>query len=115
MNPLYLFPLALIVPIVVAIVAFVPAYASLFGAIYLIYDQPDVANPLTPYMFDIFYVFDVYGQLFDHWSANISGANFVAFTLPLIGLPLLGFGLSIFLTYRLVSWLVNFFRMASIA
>lgn len=114
MNPLYLFPLALIVPFVVAIVAFVPAYAGLFGAAYLIYDQPDVANPLSPYMFDIFYVFEVYGRLFDHWSGNIGGADFVAFTLPIVGLPLLGFGLSAFLTYKLVASLVNFFRMASI-
>ena len=114
MNPLYLFPLAVVVPFVVTLVAFVPAYASLFGAMYIIYDQPDVANPLTPYMFDIFYIFKAYGQLFDHWSGNTGGANFVEFTLPLVGLPLLGFGLSIFLTYKLVAWLINFFRMATV-
>jgi hypothetical protein len=111
---MYLFPLALIVPFIVAFVAFTPAYGALFGAVYMIYDRPDVANPLLPYIFDIFYIFDVYGQLFSHWSEHMSSSNFVEFTLPLIGLPILGIAVSIFLTYKLVSLLVNFFRMASV-
>lgn len=111
MNPLYLFPLAMVVPVIVALVAFVPAYAGFFGALYVIYDKPDIANPIMPYGFDIFYVFSAYGRLFDHWSAHIASSNFMDFTLPLIGLPLLGIAISLFLSYKLISGLVNFFRM----
>lgn len=114
MNPLYLFPLAIIVPIIVAMVAFVPAYAGFYGAVYIIYDQPDVANPLGPYLLDIFYVFTAYGRLFDHWSGHIGASSLTEFTAPLIGLPVLGVIASVYLTYKLISLLINFFRMATV-
>jgi len=114
MNPLYLFPIALIVPVIVAMVAFIPTYASIFGAVYYIYDRPEAANPLVPYKFDVFYIFDVYTKLFEHWSAHMGTSNFVDFTLPLIGLPLVGTLISLYLTYKFGSMMVNFFRMASV-
>lgn len=114
MNPLLLFPLALIMPLIVAVVAFVPAYSGIYAAVYLIYDKPDVTNPLTPYMFDIFYIFNVYMQIFEHWSDHVAASDFVNFTLPFVGLPILGIGLSLFFVYKLVSMMVNFFRMASV-
>ena len=114
MNPLYLFPLALIVPFIVAFVAFTPAYAGFFGAAYVIYQQPDAVNPLWQHKLDVFYMFDVYGQLFNYWSAHMASSNFVDFTLPLFGLPILGVTIAAFLTWKLVSMLVNFFRMASV-
>jgi hypothetical protein len=113
MNPLYLFPFALIVPFIVAIVAFVPAYTGLFAATYFIYDRADAANPLTPYKYDVFYIFNVYSRLFSHWIDHIGASDFTSFTLPLIGAPLLGIGLSIFLTYKLVCMIINFFRMST--
>jgi hypothetical protein len=115
MNPLYLFPLALVVPFIVAFVAFTPAYSGLFGAAYIIYHQPDGMHPLWQHKLDIFYILEVYGQLFSYWSAHMSTSNFVEFTLPLLGLPLLGIALSIFLTWKLIAAMVNFFRMMTVA
>ncbi|MFZ4125197.1 MAG: hypothetical protein ACOYJ2_03895 [Rickettsiales bacterium] len=114
MNPLYLFPLALIVPFIVAFVAFTPAYAGFFGAAYFIYHQPEAAHPLWQHKLDVFYIFDVYGQLFNYWGNHMASSSFVEFTLPLFGLPLLGIVASVFLTWKLVAMLVNFFRMASV-
>jgi hypothetical protein len=113
MNPLLLFPLSLIMPIIVALVAFIPAYGSIFAAVYTIYDKPDTPNPLSPYMFDVFYIFSAYGRVFDHWSNHMASSDLVNFTLPFIGLPILGISLSLFLTYKLIGYMVNFFRMAT--
>jgi hypothetical protein len=113
MNPILLFPLGLIVPVIIAAGALVPFYAGFVGALYVIYLRPDGSSPLEAHLFDVFYVFEAYAALFQYWLGHIGEASFLDFTLPLIGLPLAGIILAIYLTRRLVQFFVNFFRMAA--
>jgi hypothetical protein len=113
MSPVLLFPLGLIVPVVIAAAALVPFYAGFAAALYVIYLKPDGSSPLEAHLFDVFYVFESYAKLFQYWLNHMGEASFVEFTLPLLGLPILGISLAIYLTLKLVQFFVNFFRMAA--
>jgi len=114
MSPtVLLFFMSLLTPVVIAITALAPLYAGFFAALYVIYDKAEGANPIQPYLGDPFYIFDAYHKLFQHWLGHMDTVSFVHFTLPLIGLPLLGLIISIYLTVKMVRFFANYFRTAA--
>lgn len=87
MGHVVLFPLALVVPILLAFILMVPPYLGMYAASYLIYIAPDQANPLAGRILEVFYIFDVYSSLLRYWSQHHATLSFIHYTLPLIGIP----------------------------
>jgi hypothetical protein len=111
MSPTFLlFLMSILTPVIITITALAPLYAGFFAALYVIYDKAEEANPIWPYLWDAFYIFDAYHHLFKHWLGHMETVSFLHFTLPLLGLPLLGLGLSIYLTVKMVRFFGNYFH-----
>ncbi len=102
MNPFVMFLLAIFSPLMLAATLLIPAYVSIAGACYIIYySSKAAAHPLNGKLEQVFYMLDVYRNLFSKWSEHILQADPIGYTLPLIGLPLLGCALSFVLTAKL--------------
>lgn len=114
MHPGLLLLLAVLTPVALCVTLVVPAYASLFGAAYIIY-MPAAGgpHPLAERWHDVLYIIDVYSKLFSYWLEHTDSVSFVGYTLPVIGLPLLGVCLSLWLTYKLASKLLNLFHLSA--
>lgn len=113
MHPALLFLLAILTPIVLCVSALVPAYAGIFGAVYVIYMPESGAHPLDAHMLDVFYIIESYSKLLDYWLANMSAVDLVEFTLPIVALPLTGFFLSLWLTLKIARRLLNLFYLST--
>jgi hypothetical protein len=114
MSPtVLLFFMSILTPVVIAIVAIAPLYAGFFAALYIVYDKPDIVNPMLAHQWDVFYIIDAYHSLFQYWLVHMESSSFLHFTLPLLGLPLLGLILSMYLTVKMVRFFANYFRMAA--
>lgn len=108
-----LFPIAIFTPFVLSAVLLLPAYLGILSAAYIIYmPASGGAHPIEPYATDVFYILDIYGKLYDYWSAT-AGLSFVDFTLPLFGPPLFGILLGMYGVYRLIRWLMNVVHLSS--
>ena len=108
MNPILLLPLGIIVPIAMAIIALVPSYAGVFYATKIIYSTRDI--DISPYALDALYIFKVYIYLFTYWWQHLTNVSFLEYTLPLIGIPLVGISLSLVGAIIFVSFMVTRFR-----
>lgn len=113
MSPAALFPLALITPILLAISFFVPVYAGVLGATWIIYDTGTDPHPLAERWYDVFYILDAYMQLFNYWLANISAMDLLTYTLPVLVLPFGGLLLSLWLTVKIATSLLNTFQLST--
>lgn len=113
MNPFYLFLLAILSPLLLAITLLVPPYAGIVAASYIIYDKGAKLHPLHDKMLDVFYMIEVYSRLFSQWSKHMETTSLVSYTLPLILFPLMGIILALGLTSRLSRKLQNIFQIGS--
>lgn len=113
MKPLHLFAIAIFAPILLVLFLLGPIYAAMLGAAYIIYAPASGPHPLADRLFDVFYIPDVYSQLLDYWLKHPTSLDFVHYTLPIVGLPLLGVIVALFLTWKLISALRNAFHLAT--
>lgn len=114
MSPALLLPLAILTPFLLAAVFLLPLYAGFFAAAYAIYwPQAEAAHPLADKSTEVFYILEVYGQLFEYWLQHLASVSFVSYSLPIIGLPLLGGVLALWLTMKLVRRLLSFFHLSA--
>ncbi len=108
-----MFPLAIFTPFLISAVLLLPVYAGILGAAYVIYLPQTGAHPLTDRMGDVFYIIDVYGKLLHYWMDHKADVSFVDYTLPVIGLPLLGLLVALYATYKTSAGLLNIFRLSA--
>jgi len=108
MSPILLLPLGIITPAAMAIIALVPSYAGFFYATKVIYGMRDM--DMSPYALDVIYVLRVYRYLFEYWLQHFSQVSFLEYSLPLIGIPLIGIALSLMGAIIFVSFMVTRFR-----
>lgn len=113
MSPALLFPIAILTPFLLTAVLLVPIYAGLLGGCYIVYLPETGAHPLAGKLLDIFYILDVYGKLFSYWSEHSGDVSFVAYTLPIIGLPVACTLVALYTNYRMVKWLGNIFHLSA--
>lgn len=107
-----LFATAIATPILLVSTLLLPAYASVYGAVWIVYKPEGGPHPLADKYLDVFTITDTYSKLLDYWS-GAEGLSFVDYTLPIVGLPLLGVFLSLFLTYKIARRLLNFFQLTA--
>ena len=110
MNPLVIFILAILSPLLMAITLLVPPYVGIAAASYIIYMKEKGVHPLHDKLDDVFYIIDVYSKLFSHWAHHMAETSFLSYTLPLLILPILGIMLSIWLTGKLARKLKDIFQ-----
>lgn len=113
MRPPVLFLLAILTPVALCSMLLAPLYASVLGAVYIIYMPASGPHPLAERLLDVFYISNAYEQLLTYWLANMGKVSFVEYTLPVIGLPLVGVVLAIWGTYKLASKLLNIFHLSA--
>jgi hypothetical protein len=111
MNPFILFVLAIFSPLLLAATLLVPPYAGIVAACYIIYDKGAKIHPLDGKLDQVFYMMDVYVQLFTRWMNHMTEASFFTYTAPLLLLPLLSTILSIWLTGKLSTKLMDIFQL----
>lgn len=104
MNPMLMFAIALLIPIVIIVMVFLPAYTSLVLALYIQYGEQSLQ-----YKFEFFTTIKLYRRLYEYWETNSAQLDLVEFTLPTIGIPALGILLSLYGTYRLVKYIREIF------
>lgn len=113
MRPVLLFPIAMLTPFLLTAVLLVPAYAGILGATYIVYLPESGVHPLADRLMDVFYILDVYGKMFDYWLQHLQAVSLTGYTLPLLGLPLLGGVVALYATYRFVRMMLNFFHLSA--
>jgi hypothetical protein len=109
-----LFVTAILTPVMLCATLLLPSYASIYGASWLIYQPASGPHPLADKYLDVFTMLDTYGNLLDYWRST-DGLGFVDYTLPIVGLPLFGCSLALFLTYKLTRGLLNLFHLSATA
>jgi len=108
-----LFLVAILTPVILCATLLVPAYAGFFGAAYVVY-MPDAGpHPLAAKWTDMFYTIDTYSSLWDYWMTNRASLSVVEYTLPILGMPLVGILLSLWLTYRIGKRIFNLFHLSA--
>jgi hypothetical protein len=107
MNAFLLFLLAIVSPLLMAVTLLTPVYSGVVGAAYLVYNPPGGPNPLDQQLLNLFYMIDVYVGLFNYWLTHISAVSTLHYTLPLIGLPLIGLIISLWITRKTVIILME--------
>lgn len=113
MHPFLLLMLALLTPFALALVLLGPVYAGVLGAVYFIYlPASDAPHPLAAQLNDVFYIIDVYQNLFAYWLQHLTDVALFGYTLPLLGLPLFGFGMAFYATRKLVRKLMDIFHLS---
>ena len=108
-----LFLTAIMTPVLLCATLLLPSYGSIFGATYIIYQPESGANPMADKYLNVFTVLDGYQSLLDYWLANRAMLGFVDYTLPIVGLPLVGCIFALWLTYKISRRLLNFFQLSA--
>ncbi len=111
MNPFWLFLLAIFSPVALSITLLVPLYGGITGAAYMIYDQ-GTTHPLAGQWLNVFYMIDVYSQLFRYWLNHMSTVSFVNYTIPVAGFLLIALIISIWLTAKATKVIMHLFHAA---
>jgi hypothetical protein len=112
MHPMVLLLLAIFTPLLLSLALLLPPYLGIVGAAYVIYSASGDASPLLDKLPDVFYMIDVYHQLFAHWMANKFAVSLLTYTAPLLLLPLAGFIVAFWLGRKLVRKLSDVFHMS---
>lgn len=112
MHPILLLLLAIVTPFALGTTLLLPAYTGIAGASYLIYSASGNAAPLAAKLTDVFYIMDVYHQLFTYWLANKSAVSLFTYTAPLLLLPFAGFAFAFWISRKLVRRLSDIFHMS---
>jgi hypothetical protein len=113
MNPFTIFLLALLTPALLFCALFVPPYVAIAGACYIIYWSDAKIHPLADKLDNVPYMLDVYGNLFTRWLKHPEDASVLEYSLPLVGLPLIGGILGFWLTAKLSQKLKDTFQLTS--
>jgi hypothetical protein len=113
MHPFFLFLLAILSPFLLAIPLLVPLYGSIAGATYLIYDTANAVHPLAGKFGEPFYIITVYQNLLTQWMQHPLQYDIVAYTLPLMGLPVVGVMLTLWLTGFVARKLKDIFQLGA--
>jgi hypothetical protein len=111
MNPFTLFILAILSPVLLAATLLVPPYAGIVAASYIIYDKGEKIHPLADKLDNVFYMIDVYIQLFSHWAHHITQTSVLHYALPLLVPLIAGVMLSLWLTGKLSTKLRDIFQI----
>ncbi len=111
MNPFLLFLLAIVSPFLLAITLLVPPYVGISAASYVIYDKGNGPHPLADKLTDVFYMFDVYGNLFTSWAQQMGAFSIPFYAVPLILLPFFGIVGALWLTGKLARTLMDIFQL----
>ena len=112
MNPFWLFLLSICSPVVLSATLLAPVYACITAAAYIVYDQGAAIHPLAGHWFNMFYMIDVYAQLFSYWLSHMGSVSFVHYTLPIAGLLLLGLLISGWCTVKATKIIMHLFHSA---
>ncbi len=110
MNPFNLFVLAILSPFLLVMTLFGPPYAGVVVANYIIYDTGAKVHPLADKIYEVFYMMDVYAQLFSRWTQHISETSFLTYTVPLLLPVIFGIMLALWLTGKLSTKLKDIFQ-----
>lgn len=112
MNPFVLFILAILSPVILAAVIFVPPYVGIALASYIIYYKAaDAVHPLSGKLGDVFYMIDVYSTLFSQWAHHLTETSILTYALPLLLMPIFGIMLSLWLGGKVARKLKDVFQM----
>lgn len=112
MSPFLLFLLAVITPFLLLFALLGPIYVGMCGAEFIIYYPNSGPHPLQGKWLDVFSIFETFQQLSVHWLDHMGTLSLLHFTLPLIGLPLIGLAISLYTLRRLLRWLANTFHQS---
>lgn len=109
-----LFLLAILTPVLLCATLLVPSYASILGATYIVYDPGKGGiHPLGGKWLDVSEITSTFFNLLDFWSNHYQTLSFVDYTLPILGLPLLGAAAALWLTTITVKKLFNLFHLSA--
>lgn len=111
MNPFLLFLLAILSPVLLATVMLVPPYVAIAATSYIIYYKSGAPHPLADKLGDVFYMIDVYTQLFTQWSHHMMETSFFSYALPLLLIPIFGIMLSLWLSSKIATKLKDIFQL----
>lgn len=104
MHPMLMFVIALLIPVVIVAMVFLPVHLGFLAALYAQYGESALQ-----YKYQFFNTLKLYRQLYEYWSAHGDQLDFVSFTLPTLGLPALGILVSLYGTYRIVKYIRDIF------
>lgn len=108
MHPLLLFFLGIMLPLTITLILVTPIYLGIFVALYIQYSSKAWAI-----FFDFGRVVDSYGKLYDFHSQNAAAMNFMDHTLPILGPPIAGILITLFLMYAFGKYVANIFVLSS--
>jgi len=112
MNPVIMVLIALFVPLFLFSFLVGPFYIGLCAAIYFYYNGVTF-DDVMEYAFNIDYVTGIhdgfYNNLMEQFSAGT--VDWTGYVLPIYGPTILGALLSIYFTYKFISYLRNVFRL----
>ena len=110
MNPLMMFILGILSPLVMATTLFVPPYVGIAAASYVIYAKHGEVNPLSGKLDNVFYMIDVYVKLFTQWAHHIGETSVLNYALPLLILPILSVMFALWFTSKVATKLKDIFQ-----
>ena len=108
MHPAILFLAALFIPVLLVAILFLPVYLALVAALYIQYGERMLAIK-----YQIFTVVESYTQLLSYWWANKETLDLVGYALPTLGLPFIGFLLTVFVAFKFTLYVRNIFILTS--
>ncbi len=108
MHPLLLFFLGILLPVVITTILVAPIYIGMFASLYLKYGDQVMAL-----FFHFLTVIDTYGKLYSYWATHSAQLSFEEYSLPILGPPIIGILLTIFLIWRFTSYVMNIFRLST--
>lgn len=111
MNPFAMFLLAILSPFLLAFTLLAPAYLGIMGAAYVIYDTQTGPHPLANKLPDVFYILDVYENLFTSWWQHMGSYSIPFYAVPLLLMPMFGFVGAFWLTAKLSRALMDIFHL----
>lgn len=102
----------LIIPVGSIIVIFAPFYVSMWMALYFLYDPKTTGgqNPFENALWDFSMVWEQYGRVFSHWSAQ-DNPDWGSYTLPLFGPSVCGVIISLLMGYSAFRYVRGFFSV----
>ena len=104
MHPLLMFAIALLIPLVIVTMVFLPIHLGFLSALYVQYGEQALQ-----YKYQFFNTIKLWRQLYEYWSVNSAQLDLVDFTLPTLGLPALGVLISLYGTYRIIKYIRDIF------
>lgn len=109
MNPLIMIVLALFLPLFFFALLFGPFYLGMCSSLYFYYDMSNFSE----YLFEMDYVMGIHQGFWEFLFDPESSVSFTGFILPVYLPVLIGTALSLYLTYKMVSYIRNIFVLST--